>query len=98
MTFTPEFPVVFLVATYGDGEPTDSALEFYSWLVAAIQSSKQSLKNVHFCVFGLGNRTYEKFNIFAKDLDSMLEKLDARRLIELTLGDDDQKYIILWLI
>lgn len=30
-----EEAVVFLMATYGDGEPTDSAADFYSWLMRA---------------------------------------------------------------
>jgi NADPH-ferrihemoprotein reductase len=46
------------MATYGEGEPTDNAKEFYEWL----ESTEMDLSNVKFAVFGLGNKTYEHYN------------------------------------
>ena len=54
--------VIFLVATFGEGGPPDSAGELYSWL-QQVQSGNISLdvSHVKYAVFGLGNKNYEKF-------------------------------------
>ena len=39
----PQESLVFLLlATYGDGEPTDNAAEFYNWLIKASQDGEQA--------------------------------------------------------
>lgn len=38
--------VFFLVATYGDGDPTDSSIEFDEWLSGAAESGEQILEVV----------------------------------------------------
>ncbi|KAM9892821.1 hypothetical protein OXX79_009768 [Metschnikowia pulcherrima] len=55
----------FVVATYGEGEPPDSAIEFFDWL----ENEAGSLRNLKFTVFGLGNSTYEYYNKVSKDLN-----------------------------
>ncbi len=81
---------VFLMATYGEGEPTDNAAVFMKWLVNADGSvAKDFLNKVKFSVFGLGNRQYEHFNKTGKMTDEHLEKLSATRVYQFAGGDDD---------
>ncbi|GJP33320.1 hypothetical protein CLOM_g17865 [Closterium sp. NIES-68] len=89
----------FLVATYGDGEPTDDAQRFFKWLHAAAASAEAQdatadnplpLEGLRFAVFGLGNRQYEHFNLMGKSLDKHLAALGGQRVAEVGLGDDDQ--------
>ncbi|VDP35149.1 unnamed protein product [Schistosoma margrebowiei] len=75
---------LFVVATYGDGEPTDSAQHFMDDL----KNSYQKLDNLHFAVFGLGNSMYTYFNAVGKSIDRLLTKHGGKRLQPLTLGDE----------
>lgn len=76
---------VFCLATYGEGDPTDNAQDFFDWL----QSGGGDLSDMKFAVFGLGNKTYEHFNSMAIYVDKRLEELGAKRIHPLGLGDDD---------
>uniref|UniRef100_A0A5F9D2U6 P450 (cytochrome) oxidoreductase n=1 Tax=Oryctolagus cuniculus TaxID=9986 RepID=A0A5F9D2U6_RABIT len=76
---------VFCMATYGEGDPTDNAQDFYDWL----QETDVDLSGVKYAVFGLGNKTYEHFNAMGKYVDQRLEQLGAQRIFELGMGDDD---------
>jgi len=76
---------IFCLATYGEGDPTDNALEFYEWL----NNSAQDLNGMKFTVFGLGNKTYEHFNETAKVVDKRIGELGGIRIHELGMGDDD---------
>lgn len=86
--------VVLCMATYGDGEPTDNANEFYSWLCkeaeAVEEGSKEPfLKGVTYAVFGLGNKQYEHFNAVGRRVFKCLGALGASPLIPRGDGDDD---------
>ena len=76
---------VFMLATYGEGDPTDNAVEFNEKLT----NDGMELGGMKFAVFGLGNKTYEHFNKMGKFVDAKLEELGAQRVHELGLGDDD---------
>lgn len=81
----PNSLAVFCLATYGEGDPTDNAMEFYEWL----QSGDADLTGLNYAVFGLGNKTYEHYNQVAIYVDKRLEELGATRVYDLGLGDDD---------
>ena len=75
-------PVFFLVATYGEGDPTDSGVDFQKWLMSA-ERNAEPLSQLRFGVFALGNRQYDQFAAFGKRVDERLEKLGAERLVRL---------------
>ncbi|EFA83496.1 NADPH-cytochrome-P450 oxidoreductase [Heterostelium album PN500] len=85
-----EYFAMFLVATHGEGDPTDNAKEFYLWLTSEDRPSTL-LANpaVPFTVFGLGNKTYEHYNAVARVFDRRLEELGGKRVFERGEGDDD---------
>lgn len=89
----PEDKVVFFVlATYGEGEPTDNAVDFYEFItgedVAFSESKEPSLDNLNYVAFGLGNNTYEHYNSMVRNVNKALEKLGAHRIGDAGEGDD----------
>ncbi|XP_022102084.1 NADPH--cytochrome P450 reductase-like isoform X3 [Acanthaster planci] len=76
---------IFCMATYGEGDPTDNAQEFYDWL----QEGSVGLAGLRYAVFGLGNKTYEHYNAMGIYVDKRLDELGAERIYDLGLGDDD---------
>ncbi|CAK9299129.1 unnamed protein product [Gordionus sp. m RMFG-2023] len=77
--------VLFIMATYGEGDPTDNARDLYELL----ENSPPVLNGLNYSVFGLGNKTYEHYNAMGKFYDKKLEECGAKRISELGLGDDD---------
>ncbi|OAD78019.1 hypothetical protein PHYBLDRAFT_57646 [Phycomyces blakesleeanus NRRL 1555(-)] len=85
---------IFVVATYGEGEPTDSTLPFWDLLHSSYPTftglpDDKPLKNLHYMMFGLGNSTYNFFNEASRALDKKLTGLGATRIGERGEGDDD---------
>eukprot|EP01103_Thecamoeba_quadrilineata_P017448 TRINITY_DN6199_c0_g1_i1.p1 TRINITY_DN6199_c0_g1~~TRINITY_DN6199_c0_g1_i1.p1 ORF type:complete len:674 (-),score=127.37 TRINITY_DN6199_c0_g1_i1:38-2017(-) len=80
--------VIFVTATYGDGEPTDNAKDFYQALMSE-DHPPDLLSNLQFSVFGLGNKTYQHYNSVGRAIDKRVEELGGKRLYERGEGDDD---------
>ncbi|KAH6614199.1 NADPH-cytochrome P450 reductase [Boeremia exigua] len=94
-TFPDDKLAVFVLATYGEGEPTDNAVEFYEFIGSEdINFSEgggaddKPLANLKYVTFGLGNNTYEHYNSMVRNVDKALTKLGATRLGTAGEGDD----------
>lgn len=85
----------FVLATYGEGEPTDNAVDFMEFMSnedstfsKGASASEKPLNNMKYVAFGLGNNTYEHYNEMVRKLDRNLVKLGAKRLGTAGEGDD----------
>ncbi|NXS44004.1 TYW1 synthase, partial [Balaeniceps rex] len=82
---------VFLVATYTDGQPTESAAWFCKWLEEAVNDfrfGKMYLKGLRYAVFGLGNSVYvDHYNTVGRNIDRWLWMLSASRIMTRAEGD-----------
>ncbi|KAL2845469.1 fatty acid hydroxylase [Aspergillus pseudoustus] len=76
----PSGPPVVIVTASFEGAPADNASQFMEWVK---NSQGQDLRGVEYAVFGCGHRdwasTYQKI---PKELDTILEKRGATRLVE----------------
>ena len=93
--FLEDKVAVFVLATYGEGEPTDNAVEFYEFICGDDVSfsegggaDEQPLSKLKYVTFGLGNNTYEHYNAMVRRVDTALRKMGATRVGEAGEGDD----------
>ncbi|KAJ7688228.1 putative cytochrome P450 oxidoreductase [Mycena olivaceomarginata] len=85
--------VFFVMATYGEGEPTDNAVQLMQNLQDEsfeFSSGERKLEGLKYVVFGLGNRTYEHYNLIGRQVDAALTKMGGIRMGERGEGDDDK--------
>jgi NADPH-ferrihemoprotein reductase len=84
--------LMFVLATYGEGEPTDNAVDFYEFLtgedVSFTGGANPALGNLKYIAFGLGNSTYEHYNSMVRNVDKALTRLGAERICTAGEGDD----------
>jgi NADPH-ferrihemoprotein reductase len=84
---------VFVMATYGEGEPTDNAVSLCQALSDVsfeFSNAEHRLDGLKFVIFGLGNKTYEHYNAIARNVDRDLTNMGARRIGPRGEGDDDK--------
>ncbi|NXE99313.1 TYW1 synthase, partial [Menura novaehollandiae] len=82
---------VFLVATYTEGQPPESAAWFCKWLEEAASDfrvGKTYLQGLRYAVFGLGNSAYvDHYNTVGRRVDRWLWMLSASRIMTRAEGD-----------
>ena len=78
--------VIFVVATYGEGEPTDSMKPFFDWMADDLRDPNE-LAGVKFTVFGLGDRQYKFFCHMGIEVDKFMTAMGASRVYGLGCGD-----------
>ncbi|XP_044266839.1 NADPH-dependent diflavin oxidoreductase 1 isoform X1 [Tribolium madens] len=79
--------VIFVCSTTGQGEEPDNMKQFWRFLLRRSLPT-DSLVNLKYAVFGLGDSSYTKFNFAAKRLHKRLLQLGGQSLVSLGLGDD----------
>ncbi|PNP80374.1 hypothetical protein FNYG_05973 [Fusarium nygamai] len=91
----PENTIVFFIlASYGDGEPTDNAEQFFNFLTDEDDDGpfdrlrEHGLQNLSYAAFGLGNSSYAHFNAVVRKVDEKLQLCGARRLGPVGEADD----------
>ncbi|XP_016158542.1 PREDICTED: LOW QUALITY PROTEIN: S-adenosyl-L-methionine-dependent tRNA 4-demethylwyosine synthase [Ficedula albicollis] len=85
---------VFLVATYTDGQPPESAA-WFSWFCQWLEEAandfrvgKSFLQGLRYAVFGLGNSAYvDHYNTVGRRMDRWLWMLSASRIMTRAEGD-----------
>lgn len=86
LKLTKSHLVVFILATYGEGEPTDNAIAFQNFVSNDVAAS--DLNSLHYSAFGLGSSSYTHYNAMIRRLDESFSARGARRLGSLGMGDD----------
>jgi NADPH-ferrihemoprotein reductase len=90
MTLKDQSYVIFVAATYGEGDPTDNAVDFMKFLNNTDgQIQRSEFASVKFTVFGLGNKQYEHYNAIGRRINSLMEQYGAQRVYPYGEGDDD---------
>jgi NADPH-ferrihemoprotein reductase len=80
---------VFLLATYGEGGPTDDCIEFYSKLKNGfLDDVVDENKYLCYSIFGLGSSKYENFNSISKTFDKAFQSRRIKRVCNYGEGDD----------
>ncbi len=72
-----EQDVLFIVSTYGEGDPPQPSVGFFEFLEGP---RAPKLEGVRFSVLALGDSTYEQYCEAGKRVDNRLEELGATRL------------------
>ncbi|KFY68501.1 hypothetical protein V496_01023 [Pseudogymnoascus sp. VKM F-4515 (FW-2607)] len=92
--FPSDAVAMFVISTFGEGEPPDNAQDFYNFInneSISFSNGSSSLSSLNFVSFGLGNSTYEHFNAASERIDKSLERLGGHRIGVAGRGDDGEK-------
>lgn len=84
---------LFVVSTYGEGDPPDNA----SLFATRLMNAKQTLPHLHFGVLMLGDSHYVHFCGFGQTLTKWLQKSGAQALFESVAADNgDNQALHTW--
>lgn len=76
---------IFIISTYGEGDPSDNTTEFWNYLH---RNSVINLSHLRYMAFGLGNKNYKNYNRVIDVVTSMLDGFGAKRLLPVGRADD----------
>ena len=76
---------VFILSTYGDGDPSDNARNFWEFVN---DSKGVELPSLHYAAFGLGNSQYRSYNRVVDVVVESLNKHGAKLFLPVGKADD----------
>jgi sulfite reductase (NADPH) flavoprotein alpha-component len=85
-TLASETHAIFIVSTYGEGDPPDTAQAFFQQLCV---EHFPLLGNLSYTLFALGDTHYEHFCQFGRDLDAKLQALGGTSILDRAESDVD---------
>ncbi|KAI9742015.1 MAG: hypothetical protein M1834_000404 [Cirrosporium novae-zelandiae] len=83
-TISGDRKVIFIVSTYGEGDPSDNAAQFWEW----VANTPAKLDNVKYAAFGLGNKNYKFYNHVIDVVTENLDKRGAKAFLPTGRADD----------
>ncbi|RHZ50526.1 hypothetical protein CDV55_100570 [Aspergillus turcosus] len=90
--FSDDKIALFILSSYGEGEPTDNAARFFEFITSEeppfSEDKDLPLQSMRYAAFGLGNSTYEHFNGVVRKVDDCLQRLGATPITSRGEGDD----------
>ncbi|KAF2176580.1 cytochrome P450 reductase 2 [Zopfia rhizophila CBS 207.26] len=78
---------IFILSTYGEGDPSDNAAGFWDWIKKA-QDQGVKLDNLRYLAFGLGNSNYKYYNRVIDVVADALDAFSATALLPKGRADD----------
>lgn len=78
---------IFLLSTYGEGDPSDNAAGLWTW-TTHLRDEKITLEKLNYIAFGLGNSSYKYYNHVVDVVADALDAAGARALIARQKADD----------
>ena len=86
---------IFIVSTYGEGEPPDNALAFTRKCLA--ESRGEHLSHLHFAVLALGDSQYRQFCAFGMSVYRGLSRQGAKALFDVVKVDGlNTEHLTIW--
>lgn len=86
--FTKHQLVIACISTHYEGDPCDNTKKIYKWVRdQKKQKDNTLLKGMKFAVFGLGDTSYEQYNVMGKYFNESFEELGAQRIFKYGEGN-----------
>lgn len=79
--------VIFILSTYGEGDPSDNTIEFWDWIT---KTGNTSLANLRYVAFGLGNSNYKFYNRVVDVVVAQLDRFEAKSLMPVGKANDSE--------
>ncbi|KAF2113151.1 NADPH-cytochrome P450 reductase [Lophiotrema nucula] len=78
---------MFLISTYGEGDPSDNTAAFWDW-IRKVEGESRTLKGLRYLAFGLGNSNYKYYNRVLDVIADSLDEAGATALLPRGKADD----------